>query len=273
MASGTDYAQEYGQAEKAYMQGKYPEAAAIVDRLAQDFPNDPSVLLLRGHIYCYGLQQYDVAREQYEQVLNLTSEPDFISYANNGLEYANQFNNGSGSGDFGFSTETEEFDGSYHELGETDDLDNNTPTFETWQEPDTEEDLPSDFDLKSLGFDEEDSDDFSPTSAASFSNPFGSSVDDYDGIDDVPETDSDAFGSIGADDPFDFTANLSGEEDFETFEIGTNDFDLDASAFGTSNLDDRDEYFSDTPQEDTGMTFVMPPPGDFEEPEGYETLS
>jgi twitching motility protein PilJ len=275
MASGTDYAQEYGQAEKAYMQGNYPEAAAIVDRLVQDFPNDPSVLLLRGHIYCYGLQQYDVAREQYEQVLSLTSEPDFISYANNGLEYANQFNNGSDSAGFGFSTETEDFDASYNELGETDDLDNNTPTFESWQEPDTEEDLPGDFDLKSLGFDEEESDDFSSTSATPFANPFGSSVDNYEGINETPETDTDAFASLEAsDDPFSFTADLSDEEEeFETFEIGTNDFDLDANAFGTSHLDDRDEYFSDTSQEDTGMTFVMPPAEDFEETEGYETFS
>jgi twitching motility protein PilJ len=195
MASGTDYAQEYGQAEKAYMQGNYPEAAAIVDRLVQDFPNDPSVLLLRGHIYCYGLQQYDVAREQYEQVLSLTSEPDFISYANNGLEYANQFNNGSDSASFGFSTETEDFDASYNELGETDDLDNNTPTFESWQEPDTDEDLQGDFDLRSLGFDGEESDDFSSTSATPFGNPFGSSVDDYDGVDETPNTDNDAFAS------------------------------------------------------------------------------
>ena len=54
MASGTDYAQEYGQAEKAYMQGNYQEAAAICNRLIDDFPEDPSVRLLRGHIYCYG---------------------------------------------------------------------------------------------------------------------------------------------------------------------------------------------------------------------------
>jgi len=92
MGSSTQYAQDYQQAERAYMQGNYEEAATIVDRLAEDYPADPNVRLLRGHIYCYGLQQYGVAREQYEAVLNLTSDPEFIDYANNGLSYASQFN-------------------------------------------------------------------------------------------------------------------------------------------------------------------------------------
>ncbi|KGF71943.1 hypothetical protein DO97_14060 [Neosynechococcus sphagnicola sy1] len=91
MASSTDYSKEYKQAEKAYMQGNYEEAAAIVDRLVQNLPNDPSVRLLRGHIYCYGLQQYQVASEQYQSVLELTSDSEFVDYANNGLAYARQF--------------------------------------------------------------------------------------------------------------------------------------------------------------------------------------
>jgi twitching motility protein PilJ len=91
MASSTDYAQEYQQAEKAYMQGRYEDAAAIVDRLVEGYPEDPSARLLRGHIYCYGLQQYDVAREQYEAVLELTSDPEFVNYASTGLDYTNQF--------------------------------------------------------------------------------------------------------------------------------------------------------------------------------------
>jgi twitching motility protein PilJ len=75
----------------AYMQGKYEDAAAIVDRLVEDFPEDPSARLLRGHIYCYGLQQYEVAKQQYDLVLRLTKEPDFIDFANNGLADAIQF--------------------------------------------------------------------------------------------------------------------------------------------------------------------------------------
>ncbi|KAM3116424.1 methyl-accepting chemotaxis protein [Phormidesmis sp. 146-33] len=91
MARGTDFAQEYQQAERAYMQGKYDEAAGIVDRLVNEYPQDPSARLLRGHIYCYGLQQYDIAQEQYQTVLNLTSDAEFVDYANSGLAYASQF--------------------------------------------------------------------------------------------------------------------------------------------------------------------------------------
>ena len=91
MASGTDYSQAYQKAERAYMQGSYEEAAAAIDQLAEEYPYDPNVLLLRGHIYCYGLQRFDVARVQYESVLGVTSDPEFIDYANNGLAYASQF--------------------------------------------------------------------------------------------------------------------------------------------------------------------------------------
>ncbi len=87
MASGTEYAQEYQRAQIAYMNGSYDDAAGIVDRLVEEFPNDPSASLLRGHIYCYGLQQYAIAREQYEAVLQLTNDPDFTSYANQGLQH------------------------------------------------------------------------------------------------------------------------------------------------------------------------------------------
>ncbi|MCS6813579.1 MAG: methyl-accepting chemotaxis protein [Cyanobacteria bacterium] len=86
MASGNEFAQEYQRAFKAYSQGMYDQAAEIVDQLVVDRPDDPSVRLLRGHIYCYGLGQYDIAREQYSLVLNLTSDPQFIDYAKSGLE-------------------------------------------------------------------------------------------------------------------------------------------------------------------------------------------
>ncbi len=91
MASSTGYAQEYQQAERAYMLGSYDEAASIIDRLAESYPSDPNVCLLRGHIYCYGLQQYDVAREQYQSVLGLTADIEYVNYANNGLAYADQY--------------------------------------------------------------------------------------------------------------------------------------------------------------------------------------
>ena len=90
MASSTDYTQAYQKAERAYMQGSYEDAAGIIDQLAADYPTDPSVLLLRGHIYCYGLHRYREAREQYQAVLKVTSDPEFVDFANNGLAYAEE---------------------------------------------------------------------------------------------------------------------------------------------------------------------------------------
>jgi twitching motility protein PilJ len=90
MASSTEYAQGYQEAQKAYVQGRYEQAAEIVDRLVQDFPEDPSACLLRGHIYCYGLQQFDIGRDQYETVLRLTTDSEFAGYANEGLAYIDQ---------------------------------------------------------------------------------------------------------------------------------------------------------------------------------------
>ncbi|MEM7769940.1 MAG: methyl-accepting chemotaxis protein [Cyanobacteria bacterium P01_E01_bin.6] len=91
MGLGTDYAHEYKRAEKAYMQGNYEDAASIIDQLVEAHPDDVSVCLLRGHIYCYGLHQYGVAQEQYQSVLSLTSDQDYVDYATNGLAYASQF--------------------------------------------------------------------------------------------------------------------------------------------------------------------------------------
>ncbi|MEL6438777.1 MAG: methyl-accepting chemotaxis protein [Cyanobacteria bacterium J06621_8] len=90
MASGTNYSQEYGQAEKAYLESNFSQAAEIIDHLADEFPHDPSVLLLRGHIYCYGFQNYDLAKHQYESVLELSQEPDLIDFARSGIEQVEQ---------------------------------------------------------------------------------------------------------------------------------------------------------------------------------------
>ena len=90
MASGTNYSQEYGQAEKAYLQGNFDKAAEIIDNLAEEFPDNPNVLLLRGHIYCYGFQDYDLAQKHYEAVLGLSEEQDLIDFAHSHLEKVKQ---------------------------------------------------------------------------------------------------------------------------------------------------------------------------------------
>ena len=90
MASGTNYSQEYGQAEKAYLESDFARAAEIIDHLADEFPNDPNILLLRGHIYCYGFQNYDLAKHQYESVLDLSQEQDLLDFARGGIEQVEQ---------------------------------------------------------------------------------------------------------------------------------------------------------------------------------------
>lgn len=96
MGSSTGYMQEYQQAQRAYIQGNYDEAATVIDQLADNYPDDPSVCLLRGHVYC-GLQQYDIARDQYQAVLALTNDTEYTNYANDGLAYVNQFTDGGGN--------------------------------------------------------------------------------------------------------------------------------------------------------------------------------
>lgn len=98
MGANTDYAQEYQQAETAYVQGRYEEAASTIDRLVEVYPDDPSARLLRGHIYCYGLQQYDLAIDEYESVKSMASDPVFVEYANQGIDYALQYTTGHGAG-------------------------------------------------------------------------------------------------------------------------------------------------------------------------------
>ena len=95
MATGTDYEQIYGQAKKAYLQGNFAEATTIIDEMAQEFPNDPTVLLLRGHIYCYGSHQYELARQQYNTVLELSDESDLVSFAQKGLEQIKEWESSS----------------------------------------------------------------------------------------------------------------------------------------------------------------------------------
>ncbi len=90
MASETNYSQQYGQAEQAYLDSNFALAAEIIDRLAEEFPDNPNILLLRGHIYCYGFQEYDLAKHQYQSVLDLSERQDLLDFAHNGIEQVEQ---------------------------------------------------------------------------------------------------------------------------------------------------------------------------------------
>ncbi|MCW6038257.1 HAMP domain-containing protein [Spirulina subsalsa FACHB-351] len=123
MAQGTDYLQDYAEAERAYLQGNYDQAASIIDPLA-DNSDDPAVHLLRGHIYCYGLHQYEIAQQQYQLVKELTEDQDYLEYADNGIQDAQAGLDGLNSGDLGVEdyatpVEGEDYGDSTYSGGET----------------------------------------------------------------------------------------------------------------------------------------------------------
>ena len=190
MPSSTDYAKEYGKAEIAYFQGNYEEAAAMIDRLAEEFPDDPSVLLLKGHVYGYGLHQYEEARSQYEAVLNLTNEPDFINYAHSGLEYASQ-SQAEREGDLVTTDEDEGFEVNDFALEESSEQLEQATWDQAedslhWDEPNTsQENFAQDNELNNP-FSESASSEFKSTSSGERSdpsfneNPFALGSDDHD---------------------------------------------------------------------------------------------
>ncbi len=96
MVSTPNYDREYQQAEAAYSQGDYKKAAGIIDKLLPAYAEDSNTRLLRGHIYCYGLQQYEVGRQEYEAVLKIARDPQSLQYARDGIDYAHS--NGGDSG-------------------------------------------------------------------------------------------------------------------------------------------------------------------------------
>ncbi|GAX38130.1 methyl-accepting chemotaxis protein [Nodularia sp. NIES-3585] len=89
-ASLNDYLDSYNQARTAYAQQKYEVAATLVDEVVQNVPDDANCHLLRGHIY-YVLQQYDVAQQEYQKVLQLSDDQEVIGFANNGLQSINEY--------------------------------------------------------------------------------------------------------------------------------------------------------------------------------------
>jgi twitching motility protein PilJ len=140
-----DYTQDYQLAEAAYLQGNYEKAATIIDTLVNKFHDDPSVRLLRGHIYCYGLYQYEIGKKEYEYVIGISTDPEFLQFAHSGLDYANsclsqmgdrasheQFNGGDSGGHYRKTTA-------------------DSAELLTWRQP---EDLTADedFDLAALNF-------------------------------------------------------------------------------------------------------------------------
>ncbi|PSB25693.1 methyl-accepting chemotaxis protein [Stenomitos frigidus] len=278
MASGTEYAQEYQQAQKAYVQGNYQEAAEIVDRLVKEFPEDPSASLLRGHVYCYGLQQFAIARDQYQSVLGLTADQEFINYANDGLAY---INSQSDSG----NNEADNFDAAIasdaYAPAEPD-----YAAANNWQNGDSlglDDEFDNAFGADDLDFDPNLDPNFSPSANAygqnfaappdqePFSNPFANSTylqEESDQLDDL-DIPSDPFSvdAAGLQSPPDESffqpsaeAPLDRSDTPSQFDYGAPDYGIGASPDDqfASALDDFDDAFAplDFPEEAP----IDPPP-------------
>ncbi|HLP91861.1 MAG TPA: methyl-accepting chemotaxis protein [Nostocaceae cyanobacterium] len=137
-----DYDPTYEQAMTAYVQQEYEVAANLVDQAVQNAPDDPNSHLLRGHIY-YVLQQYNIARSEYEQVLNLTNEPETLSFAHHGLDNINQYLHSLGEYGSSFAEDLEAINGL------DDSLDAQIPTTENLSNSN-----PFDIPLESINFDQ-----------------------------------------------------------------------------------------------------------------------
>jgi twitching motility protein PilJ len=276
MASGTEYAQDYQQAQKAYIQGNYEDAAEIIDRLIKDYPTDPSACLLRGHIYCYGLQQYAVAREQYQHLLGLTTDAEFINYANEGLSYIGQqggaavMASGNGLADDAHSADLANSDP--YSLAGVDDLSDQDfldfPSEEgVWNS--SEQASPSAngnaFDFNQFGLDAAASPAPSDPSYSDFADPFAAGGDDPFDLGDLGEPSSpfadpfaldgdsmgDSFGRLPDSSPLqladadttDFAgAPLEGHSPFGVTHLQSDDAAVDP--FSVDSLDDFDDAFS-----------------------------
>lgn len=89
MVSGTDYETKYESAQTAYLEGDLHLASKITEEIIRDYPDDPTALLLKGHIHLRQ-QEYEEAKYSYERVLNVTDYPEIINLANQGLDQINE---------------------------------------------------------------------------------------------------------------------------------------------------------------------------------------
>ncbi|MFO5526999.1 MAG: tetratricopeptide repeat protein, partial [Cuspidothrix sp.] len=80
----------YDQARIAYEQQDYELASSLINQSLENSPADPNSHLLKGHIY-YVLQQYEVAKDEYETVLHLTTDQDLINLVNSCLVNIDQY--------------------------------------------------------------------------------------------------------------------------------------------------------------------------------------
>ncbi|MGK7942597.1 MAG: methyl-accepting chemotaxis protein [Crocosphaera sp.] len=242
MTSGTDYAKLYNEAYVAYGQGNYEEAATLMQPMAEAFPEDPDVLLLRGHIY-FSLGRYETACHQYESVLGQTDRKDLIDCAHQGLEQAQHLLGQSGANYLsnGVSqTATAVANGA--EIEQEWDDDEQPP--ENWED--------GDFDLDGLDWDSaifDDNDLGEPTIGQELSQ--GNSVHEDQGGETTFEMDVDPFATLNEVNPFEQKTDMAAspeegwadfdEDELSDFSFG-DDEDLKTEANHTGGLDEENTF-------------------------------
>ncbi|MGY6529709.1 MAG: methyl-accepting chemotaxis protein [Cyanobacterium sp.] len=240
MASETDYQKRYAQAQNAYLEGNLPEARDITDILVHDYPEDPTVLLLKGHI-CLQQDEHDSAKDSYQKVLKLSDRPDIINLAHQGLQQINEQQQDSiypmELEDPNFGDEVEDFEESESENWTNslslDNLD--------WDPEDLEEEDIEDPTLQqNPSFTNS-----KQSSSEKQNNPFEAGEDDFDDFDD--DLTATNFDSLSQ--PFDFgSEDSSDDDDFEfgvtnlqDLDVNVSPSDIDYDNFPPLNLGDEDE--------------------------------
>ncbi|PPS45354.1 methyl-accepting chemotaxis protein [Chroococcidiopsis sp. TS-821] len=164
MTLSINHAQEYQEAQKAYIQGNYEAAVAIVERLLQEFPEDPNSHLLRGHLYCIH-QQFAQAQAEYRTVIELAEDISLIDCANEALESIGQYESSQQSVNSTNSSE-KEFEDTYLLM----DIANDAETPLTHEQPEDRELAAfEEFDPHSFDFEHFD---YNTPSISEFESPF-----------------------------------------------------------------------------------------------------
>lgn len=249
MVSETDYQERFKQARTAYLEGDLEGASSITDDIMNDYPDDPSAFLLKGHIHLRQ-QEYDLAQVNYQKVLDLTDHQDLVTLAKQGLAEIQE-----DSEDQLYPSEVKEpeFDDEIEEITDDEDDDNWTSSIQfdslDWDIDDLEEEEIEDPTLQQNSpFEKNFSD--NPISSPP---PLSQNQNFFDQNDDEEEEDTAAnFRNPSLEQPQFDDSNLDdGSDDLLSFDFENADIDYDALA------GDEEEIDPDEMQDTGAPTFVV----------------
>ena len=251
MGSGTDYQKIYRQAEKAYIKGDLDTATRIAEGMAREYPDNPSILLLQGHIYL-GQQQYQLAKEKYNSVIELSEHQELIDLANQCLEKISQKEEEESELENFYPPEEEDLELVQQDLVETEDEDDWTKNIQfgnmDWDRAELEDEDLEDPTLKEHKSLEKDlskspSNVESEPNAVEFEDIFADSEDQLENT------------ATHEGERFSWEENESNQK----YNLENIDVNLDENEIDYDNLDENSEGDLDPsgPQENTATTFVV----------------